>query len=202
MSYRVGLTGGIGSGKSTVARLFEELGVPVVDTDAISHKLTQPDGAAIPAIKTAFGEDYIDPANALDRAKMRQLVFSDTSARLQLEEILHPLIFAQAKAQAEACTAPYILLVIPLLFETGDYRGWLHRTVTVDCSEETQIARVSQRNGLSEQAVRAIMARQISRMQRRQLADDIISNDGDLAGLREQVAVLNLRYNKLAERSN
>lgn len=202
MSYRVGLTGGIGSGKSTVARLFEELGVPVIDTDAISHRLTRPGGAAIPAILAVFGENYINADNALDRVKMRQLVFADNEARQKLEGILHPLILAQAKAEAEASTAPYILLVIPLLFETGDYHDWLHRTVAVDCSEETQLARASQRSGLSKQTVSAIMARQVPRLQRKQLADDIINNEGDLAGLREQVSRLNQRYLKLAERSN
>lgn len=202
MSYRVGLTGGIGSGKSTVARLFADLGVPVVDTDAISHQLTQTGGKAIQAIRTAFGDDYIDSSDALDRPKMRQLVFTDIKAKQQLEQILHPLIFAEARKQAEASTAPYVLLVIPLLFETGNYQGWLHRTVAVDCSEETQLARVSQRNGLNEAAARAIMAQQLSRRQRKQLADDIIQNEGDLSVLGQQVSSLHQRYLKLAQISN
>ena len=202
MSYRVGLTGGIGSGKSTVAALFAELGVPVIDTDTISHQLTQPAGAAIPSIRNVFGEEYIDATGALDRAKMRQHVFSDQTAKQKLENILHPLIFAQAKSQAESGTAPYVLFVIPLLFETADFQKWLHRTVTVDCSEATQVARVASRIGMSERLVRAIMAQQLSRSQRLLLTDDIIKNEGDLAELRKQVSKLNQRYLKLAIRSN
>ena len=202
MNYRVGLTGGIGSGKSTVATLFAELGVPVIDTDAISHQLTQPGGAAISSIRAAFGDDFIDATGALDREKMRQLVFSDSAAKQRLEKILHPLIFVQARFLAESSTAPYVLLVIPLLFETTDYQDGLQHTVTVDCAEETQVARATSRNGLSEQAVRAIMAQQLSRTQRLQLADDAISNDGTLAELRPQIAQLHQRYLDLAKRSN
>jgi dephospho-CoA kinase len=202
MSYRVGLTGGIGGGKSTVASLFAELGVPVIDTDAISHQLTQSGGTAIPAIRAAFGDDHIDATGALDRAKMRQFVFSDEAARQRLEKILHPLILAQAKSQAESSPAPYVLLVVPLLFETSGYQGWLDHTVTVDCSEETQIARATRRSGLSEQTVRAIMARQLSRSQRLQLADDAINNNGTLAELSLQIAQLHRHYLKLAARSN
>ena len=202
MNYRVGLTGGIGSGKSTVATLFAELGVPVIDTDAISHHLTQSGGAAIPFIRTAFSEDFIDATGALDRTKMRLLVFSDFAAKQRLEKILHPLIFEQARSLAESSTAPYVLLVIPLLFEAPEYRDWLHHTVTVDCAEETQLARATRRNGLNEQAVRAIMAQQLSRMQRLQLADDAINNDGTLTDLRLQIAQLHQRYLDLATRSN
>jgi len=202
MSYRVGLTGGIGSGKSTVATLFAELGVPVVDTDAISHQLTQPRGAAIPAIRAAFGDDFIDATGALDREKMRQLVFSDFAAKQRLEKILHPLIFTQARFLAESSAAPYVMLVIPLLFETQEYRHWLHHTVTVDCAEETQLARATRRNGLSEQTVLAIMAQQLSRTQRLQFADDAINNDGTLTELRLQIAQLHQRYLELATRSN
>jgi len=202
MSYRVGLTGGIGSGKSTVASLFAELGVPVIDTDTISHQLTQPGGAAIPALQAIFGKEYIDAAGALDRAKMRQLVFADQTAKHKLENILHPLIFAQAKSQAESSPAPYILLVVPLLFETASFREWMSRTVTVDCAEETQLTRVTQRNGMNEQAARAIMAQQLSRSQRLLLTDDTIQNEGDLAALREQVHQLNRHYLDLAKRSN
>jgi len=202
MSYRVGLTGGIGSGKSTVASIFAELAVPVIDTDVLSHQLTQPGGAAIPAIRAAFDDNYIDAAGALDRSKMRQLVFSDDAARLRLEKILHPLILARTKSLAEASDAPYILLVIPLLFETSGYQKWLNRTVTVDCSEETQLARAKSRDGLNELTVRAIMARQLSRSRRLQLADDAINNDGTLAELRLQIEQLHQHYLKLAQRSN
>jgi dephospho-CoA kinase len=202
MSYLVGLTGGIGSGKSTVAALFSELGVPVIDTDAISHQLTKPAGAAIPYIRAEFGDAYIDEQGALDRAKMRQLVFSDNTAKQRLEGILHPLILKQAKNQAESSTAPYVLLVVPLLFESADYQNWLHHTVTIDCPEETQVARATKRGGLSEQLVRAIMAQQMSRVQRLQLANDHIVNDGTLNDLRVQISSLNRHYQNLAQGSN
>jgi dephospho-CoA kinase len=201
MSFIVGLTGGIGSGKSSVAALFAELGVPVVDTDVISHGLTQSGGAAIPLIQAAFGDTLIDACGALDRAKMRQLVFSDTAARKRLENILHPLILAEAKAQAQASTAPYVLVVIPLLFETAAYHGWLQRTLTVDCAEDTQLARVTRRSGLDEQTVRAIMSQQLPRNLRLKAADDVINNEGDLAELRRLVSALNQRYLKLAHGS-
>lgn len=133
---------------------------------------------------------------------MRQLVFSDHTARQRLEKILHPLILAQIRSLAESSTAPYALLVIPLLFETADYQDWLHHTVTVDCSEETQVARATSRNGLNEQTVRAIMAQQLSRAQRLQLADDAINNDCTLSELRLQIAQLHQQYLNLAARSN
>lgn len=202
MSYKVGLTGGIGSGKSTVATLFGELGVPVIDTDVISHQLTLPDGAAIPEIRAKFGTEYIDASGALDRAKMRQLVFSDNAARHRLEKILHPRILSQAKILAEASPAPYVLLVVPLLFETSAYQDWLNRTVVVDCPEEVQIARAIQREGLNEEIVRAIMAKQLSRAQRLQLANDVIDNAGSLSQLRQQISRLNQNFLRLAERSN
>ncbi len=196
MSYRVGLTGGIGSGKSTVAALFAECGVAIIDSDAISHGLTQPGGGAIEAIRTAFGDSYLSASGALDRARMRQLVFSDIAAKQRLEAILHPLIRAQMLAQAEATTeiAPYLLLVIPLLFETANYRELVQRTLVVDCTEPTQIARAMQRSGLTEHEVRAIMAQQISRVERLRRADDIIQNDAELDVLRLQVAQLHQRY--------
>ena len=202
MSYRVGLTGGIGSGKSTVASLFGELGVPVIDTDVISHQLTLPGGAAIPEIRAEFGTEYIDASGALDRAKMRQLVFSDNAARHRLEKILHPRILSQAKMLAEASPAPYVLLVVPLLFETSAYQDWLNRTVVVDCPEEVQIARAIQREGLNEEIVRAIMAKQLSRAQRLQLANDVIDNAGSLSQLRQQISRLHQNFLGLAERSN
>lgn len=202
MSYCVGLTGGIGSGKSTAASLFAELGVPIIDTDSISHQITQSGGAAIPSIRAEFGADYIDATGALNRAKMRQLVFSDSAAKHRLEQILHPLILAQARSQALSSPAPYVLLVIPLLFETSDYKNWLQHTVAVDCSEDTQLARATMRQGLNEQTVRAIMSQQLSRSQRLQLADDAINNDGSLTELRMQIEPLHQRYLGLAQGSN
>ncbi len=203
----IGLTGGIGSGKSTVAALFKERGVTVIDSDVISHQLTQPAGAAIAAIRTAFGDGYIDASGVLDRPRMRQLVFSDPAAKQHLEGILHPLIRAQILAQAQAAntdhasTSPYLLLVVPLLFEAG-YHELVQRTLVVDCTEATQVARAMRRSGLGEQEVRDIMAQQIARAERLRRADDIIQNDGDMEALRQQVERLHQRYLVLATGSD
>ena len=188
MKYRVGLSGGIGSGKSTVAALFHELGIEVVDSDAISHRLTQAGGGAIQLIEKEFGKGCINGDGAMDRARMRRLVFADDAAKQRLEAILHPMIRSEMLAQADAARSPYVLLVVPLLFEAPGYRELVRRALVVDCSETTQIERTKQRNGLTEEEVRAIMARQIARPERLKLADDIIRNDGSLADLREQVA--------------
>ncbi len=194
MSYRIGLTGGIGSGKSTVAALFAECGATVIDSDAISHRLTESGGAAIAAIRAAFGDDYINTDGTLARARMRQRVFSDPDARLQLEAILHPLIRAQMLAQGEASTAPYLLLVVPLLFEAAGYLGLVQRTLVVDCTEALQVARTMQRSGLDEQTVRAIMATQMPRAERLRRADEFIQNNDSPDILRQQVEQLHRRY--------
>ncbi len=192
--YCHGLTGGIGSGKSTVARLFADLGARIVDTDLISHQLTQAKGAAIPAIQKAFGTEFVDTEGALDRNKMRELVFVDSDAKRRLEAILHPLILSQTRALAATITeAPYTLVIVPLLFENGRYRDWLHRVIVVDCPENQQIERTTQRSGLTEPAVRAIMRQQLDRTRRLQLADEIIRNDGSMDTLREQVRELHSR---------
>lgn len=205
MIYRVGLTGGIGCGKSTVAALFKECGVLVIDSDVISHQMTQSGGIAIAAIRATFGDDYIDANGALDRVLMRQLIFADHAAKLKLEAILHPLIRAQMLAQVENANinsrlaSPYLLLVIPLLFETLSYHELVHHTLVVDCAETTQVARTIKRSGLDEQAVRAIMASQITRAERLRLADEIIQNDGNLDALRQQVRQLHLNYKTISQ---
>ncbi|MDR0480415.1 MAG: dephospho-CoA kinase [Gallionellaceae bacterium] len=191
MSARIGLTGGIGSGKSTVAALFSELGVPVVDSDEISRQLTASGGAAMARIRAEFGDAYVDAAGALNRVRMRREIFSDAVAKQRLEAILHPLIRAQMQAQADAAgDAPYVLLVVPLLFENPDYRALVTRALVVDCTEQQQIDRAMARSGLSEQEVRAIMRQQISRAERLRLADDIIENRAEPEALRGQVAAL------------
>ena len=194
MRYVVGLSGGIGSGKSAAAHLFAELGARVVDTDAIAHELTAPGGAAIEPIRSAFGKDMIAPDGSLDRAAMRRLVFEDAAAKAQLEAILHPMIRIEADARCMQSTAPYVVLVVPLLVETAYYRGRLERVLVVDCDEETQVSRTVARSGIPAEQVRAIMAAQASRAQRLDAADDVIDNNGDLAQLREQVLRLHASY--------
>jgi dephospho-CoA kinase len=196
-SLIIGLTGGIGSGKSTVTALFAEYGAGIIDTDAIAHSLTQTDGEAIAAIRAAFGNDYLTADGALDRAKMRGLIFSDAAAKQRLERILHPLIFEQAKAQLRQLQArPYILVIVPLLPESRTFRQLVQRVLVVDCDEDTQAARVIGRSRMTEEEVRAIIARQTPRAERLRLADDIIHNDAGLDSLAGQVAVLHERYVK------
>lgn len=186
-----GLTGGIGCGKSTVTSLFSELGARIVDTDQIAHQLTQVEGIALPAIRSEFGNDFIDSSGAMDRTKMRQLVFRDDSAKKRLESILHPLIREQSRKLAESISdAPYTLVVVPLLFENQCYRDWLHQVIVVDCAETLQIARTMQRSKLSKAEVGAIMAQQISRAERLNLADAIIRNEGTLDDLQRKVKEL------------
>lgn len=199
----IGLTGGIGSGKSTVASLFEKLGVRIIDTDEISRNLSNFGGKAIPQIIDTFGTDFIDSAGALNRSKMREYVFANKTAKARLEAILHPLILELAKQVASTPTsAPYTFVVIPLLFESQNYRGWLHRTLVVDCPEDIQLSRTMQRNGLDKALVQSIMAQQISRNQRLALADDVIQNDKDLPSLSAQVGLLHERFLNLADGSD
>ena len=198
MSYIVGLTGGIGSGKSAAGQVFEELGIAVIDTDAIAHALTGPGGAAMVPILAAFGADYLTPEGALDRARMRALVFADTAKKHKLESILHPMIRAQTNEFLQAARSPYVMLMVPLLVESQDYRQRCQRILVVDCAEEEQIERVKARSGLAAEQVRAIMANQVSREARLAAADDVIDNSRDLAHLRRQAAALHARYLQLA----
>jgi dephospho-CoA kinase len=206
MTFIVGLTGGIGSGKSAAAILFGELGAAVVDTDAIAHELTAPGGAAIEPIRSAFGAEVIATNGALDRTTMRRLAFSDKQAKARLEAILHPLIRAEADRRSAAVRAPYVVLVVPLLVESGGYstgsssgrRSSMQRVAVVDCPEDVQVARVMSRSGLSAEETRAIMAAQAGRRERLAVADDVIDNGGELAALRPQIEALHRRYLEMA----
>ena len=200
MPLVVGLTGGIGSGKSAAAEMFRELGAGIVDTDSIAHELTGPGGAAMAAIGESFGPDFIAPDGTLDRARMRGRVFSDPAAKRRLEGILHPLIRAEVLRRAGSSRAPYVIVVIPLLFETGGYPGLIERVAVVDCDEETQIARTMARGGLTRADVEAILRTQASRGTRRAGAHDLLANEGSLGELRARVAALHERYLELARR--
>ncbi|WP_246211356.1 dephospho-CoA kinase [Vogesella oryzae] len=183
----VGLTGGIGSGKSTVAQLFAAHGVPCIDSDVVAHQLTAAGGAAMAEIRAAFGERVLDEHGALNRAAMRELVFAKPAERLRLESILHPMIREECLRQLERVSGPYVLLAVPLLFETPAFRTLVNRSLVVDCPEETQQQRVMARSGLAAVQVAAIIAAQMPRQQRLQLADDVIHNAGELADLALQV---------------
>ena len=196
--FVVGLTGGIGSGKSTVADCFSAHGVPVIDTDVIAHRLTAPGGAALEAIRKAFGETVMREDGTLDRSGLRRRVFADAAARHQLEAILHPLIRRGVEQALSRLEAPYALIVIPLLVETGGYRDLLHRVLVVDCPQELQIARAMARNGLEHDEVQAIIAAQAGRAERRSEADDVIVNTATPAALRAEVSTLHQRYLALA----
>ena len=198
MPFTVGLTGGIGSGKSAAAQVFEELGTTVIDTDAVAHALTAPGGAAIEPIRAAFGAAYLTPEGALERARMRELVFADALKKRLLESILHPLIRARTSELVQAARSPYVILMVPLLVESGDYRRRCQRILVVDCPEELQVERVMARSGLAAGQVRAIMANQVTREARLAAADDVVDNSQDLAQLRRQVEALHARYLQLA----
>ncbi len=189
--FSIGLTGGIGSGKSTVAALLVEQGAALVDTDAIAHELTAPGGAAMPMLRRAFGDDIADAAGALDRARMRALVFADPGARQRLEAILHPLIGEAARSRALAAAAPVIVFDVPLLAESRHWRSRCDRILVVDCSESTQVQRVVKRSGWHEDQIHRVIAQQASRARRRAIADAVIHNDGiDPATLARSVQAL------------
>ncbi|MEO8058466.1 MAG: dephospho-CoA kinase [Burkholderiales bacterium] len=177
-ALRIGLTGGIGSGKSTVAALLAAWGATIIDTDAIARQISQPGGAAMQGISETFGAEFIDAAGGLDRERMRALAFSDDTARRRLEAILHPLIGVETERQAAASSAPVIVFDVPLLVESGRWRSRVHRVLVVDCLEATQVARVVARSGWAEEAVQAVIDRQASRARRRACADAVIFNEG------------------------
>jgi dephospho-CoA kinase len=200
LTYCVGLTGGIGSGKSLASALFAELGAGVVDTDEISRALTAPGGAAMSALRDAFGPGYVAADGGLDRARMRDLVFGDPDAKRKLEGILHPLIRSRTRAAVGAAREPYVIAVIPLLFETGAYSDLVQRVVVVDCDEGRQVERAAARGAMAEADVRRIVAAQLPRAERLKRADDVLDNDGGVAALRSQVARLHARYLDLARK--
>lgn len=198
MPFVVGLTGGIGSGKSAAADEFGKLGATVVDTDAIAHELTGPGGAAIREVRRLFGEAFVDAAGAMDRKRMRELVFADPGKKKVLEALLHPMIRAESARRIAAATAAYVVHVVPLLVESPDFRGRYRRVLVVDCPEALQVARVRQRSGLEEDAIRRIIASQIQRESRLAAADDVIDNSGTIAALQQQVGQLHEKYLALA----
>jgi dephospho-CoA kinase len=194
---RVGLTGGIGSGKTTVAEMFARLGVEVIDTDAIAHALVEPGQPALAQIVEAFGESVMEPGGRLDRRRLGKLVFENPEQRRRLEAILHPLIRAEVNRRTAAVTTPYCLVVIPLLVETG-FTDRVDRILVIDAGEHDQIRRTMKRSGLSETEVRRILSAQASRAERLVAADDVIRNDSDLPHLEAEVGRLHERYLALA----
>ncbi len=195
----IGLTGGIGSGKSAVADMLREWGAAVIDADALAHELTASGGEAIAAIRAAFGESMITPDGALDRSRMRELAFADPAQRARLEAILHPLIGERLRALAQSLPGPYVVLVVPLLVESlARWRERVDRIVVVDCPPELQLARVMRRSGLEAAQVRSILRAQATREQRLAAADEVIDNSSDLETLRARALELHRRMLRLA----
>lgn len=190
---RIGLTGGIASGKSLVADCFAELGVTVVDTDVIARQVVSPGSPALKEISESFGAEVISPDGTLDRGAMRSIVFSDENRRLQLEAILHPRIRREAEQQVATVSGHYLIIVVPLLLESP-MQAMMDRILVVDCAEDTQIARLMARDVETEQQARRIMATQASRKDRLAIADDVISNDGEIEDTRQQVHTLHHSY--------
>ena len=198
--FSIGFTGGIGSGKTTVADMFAARGVPVIDTDLIAHQITAPGGVAMPLIESAFGPQYVAADGSLDRARMRTRVFGDGAAKAQLESITHPLIRAESERQRNLARGAYHIVVVPLLVEAGPRAVKTDRVLVVDCAVDTQIERVMQRNGFSRDQVLAIIARQATREARLAAADDIIVNDSQatLDTLEREVEALHANYVRMA----
>ena len=197
MTFVVGLTGGIGSGKSAAAEEFAGLGATIVDTDVIARELTEKGGAAVAEVARVFGKDFIS-GGAMERKRMRDHVFADPAAKRALEALLHPMIREESARRIAAATGPYVVHVVPLLVESPDYRRRVARVLVVDCPEETQVERVHARSGLAEDEVRAIMRGQVSRAERLAAAHDVIDNSGPRDALRTQVAALHQKYLQFA----
>ena len=198
MPLVIGLTGGIGSGKSAAADAFEKLGATVIDTDAIAHALTGPGGAAVAEVARQFGKAFVGASGAMDRKRMRDLVFSDAEEKQRLEALLHPMIRAESERRIAAAAGPYVIYVVPLLVESAGHRERVARVLVVDCPEALQLSRVRQRSMLPEAQVKRIIASQIKRERRLAAADDVIDNSGDLAALHKQVGALHEKYLALA----
>ncbi len=198
--YRVGLTGGIASGKSTVADIFAAFGIPVIDTDVIARGVVARGQPALRDIRARFGEDMIDATGDLDRAAMREVIFADDNARQDLEAILHPRIGEEARRQADEAGGVYQVIVVPLLVGSP-LQHFVDRILVVDCDEDTQIERLLLRDAETEAQARRILAAQASREERLEIADDVIDNSGSLEHLAEQVRHLHHRYGQLAEDS-
>jgi dephospho-CoA kinase len=201
MAYVVGLTGGIGSGKTAVADAFAALGIEIVDADALAHRLSAAGERGFAAIRDEFGEGVVRPDGELDRAALRRLVFADAAARARLEAILHPLIRAEAERQVRDWRGPYGIVVVPLLLEHQGLRSIIDRILIVDCPEDEQVRRVVARSGLGAEEVRAVMATQLDRAQRLAAADDVLDNSGAIAAIAPQVRALDRRYRELAQRA-
>ncbi|MBL80111.1 MAG: dephospho-CoA kinase [Nitrosomonadaceae bacterium] len=203
MSLIIGLTGGIGSGKTSATNIFSAEGITVIDADKIAHELTKSQGIAIPHIKKEFGQDFISKDGSLYREKMRNLIFSNAYSRKKLEDILHPLIQIEIKHCIETASSPYTIVSIPLLLETASYSEEINRILVIDCDEKYQISRTILRDGLNEQEVRSIIAAQESRQLRINRADDVIVNNADICTLENKIKIQHNKYlsllNKYAE---
>ena len=197
MQYIIGLTGLIGSGKSSVASIFNELSITVIDTDAIAHEITVSGGAAMATIVKHFGPEFIAPDGGLERSKMRQLVFTSVEKRIDLEQILHPLIFSRVLQQIKESSGRYVIVMVPLLFRAVKYLSLIHRSVFVDCDEAILIKRVTNRSGLMAHEVKTILKAQMQRRLQLRLSDDVLTNNGTISQLYEQVVQLNIKYQKL-----
>jgi dephospho-CoA kinase len=196
-AFSVGLTGGVGSGKSTIAMMLSARGAAIIDADAIAHQLTNTGGAAIEALREAFGTAAIAADGSLDRARMRAHVFSDSAARTRLESLLHPMIriaMRERGAELIAGGCPYAVFVVPLLVETGSWRGNVDRVLLIDCSQATQIARVRARSGVDEKLAQRIITAQATRPQRLAAADDVLINEAPLEEIQRKVGHLHRAY--------